>query len=72
MSLLFKKPSTGEEKKVGFPWHWILTPLCSLDLLSKGMIFMGLLAGFLFHTYISFQMEVHHHDRHGQKGYDAV
>jgi len=33
---------------------------------------MGLLAGFLFHTYISFQMEVHHHDRHGQKGYDAV
>jgi hypothetical protein len=34
--------TTNEEKELKFPWYWILTPLCSLDLLLKGKIIHGL------------------------------
>ena len=33
---------TNDEKIVKFPLHWLITPLCSLDLLMKGKILHAL------------------------------
>jgi len=38
----YKNEKTGEVRTVSFPWHWMFTPLCAIDLLSKGKIFHGL------------------------------
>jgi hypothetical protein len=35
-------PDTNEEKTVKFPIHWLVTPLCALDLLMKGKVLHGL------------------------------
>jgi len=40
--LLYKNPVTGEVRNVSFPWLWMFTPFCSIDLLIKGKILHGL------------------------------
>ena len=44
--------NTGDIKVVNFPWFWILTPLCSLDLLMKGKIFHALVGWIPFFTIV--------------------
>lgn len=40
----YVNPNTNDVKEVKTPWRWIITPLCALELLSKGKIIHGLLA----------------------------
>ena len=40
--LVYKHPDTGDTKIVKFPWLWIFTPFCAIDLLVKGKIWHGL------------------------------
>ena len=40
--LIYKHPDTQDTKIVKFPWLWLFTPLCAIDLLLKGKIWHGL------------------------------
>jgi hypothetical protein len=40
--IIYKHPETGDTKTVSFPWLWLFTPFCSLDLLIKGKILHAL------------------------------
>ena len=42
MAIIYKHKSSGEKKTVSFPWIWMITPLCAIDLLRKGFILRGL------------------------------
>ena len=41
--LEYKHPDTGDTQIVKFPWVWLITPICAIDLLLKGKIMHGLL-----------------------------
>jgi hypothetical protein len=73
MALTFKNSQTGEQKVVGFPWHWIITPLCALDLFAKGM-FMYALVGWipLFTIIFSIQWKSILTKAMTKKGYELV
>ena len=40
--LVYKHPDTGDTKIVKFPWVWLITPICCIDLILKGKIMHGL------------------------------
>jgi len=73
MALNFKNSSTGAQKTIGFPWHWIFTPFCSIDLLIKGM-FLHALVGWipLFTIIFLFKWKQIITKAMVKKGYDIV
>ena len=42
-SMKYVNKQTGETKKISFPWYWIISPICMIDLMTKGKIVHGLL-----------------------------
>ena len=50
--IIYKHPQSGEIKKIEFPWIWLFTPFCALDLILKGKIIHGLLGWIPFFALI--------------------
>ena len=40
--ITYKHPDTGDTQTITFPWLWLFTPFCAIDLLIKGKIIHGL------------------------------
>ena len=40
--IVYKHPDTGDTQTVKFPWVWLITPICCIDLILKGKIMHGL------------------------------
>ena len=43
MAVKYINSETNQEKSISFPWYWVFTPLCAIELISKGQFVRGVL-----------------------------
>jgi len=68
--ITYKHPETKDVQEIKFPWMWLITPFCALDLLMKGKIIHGLVGWIPLFTLIwSFKYKSILADVWEKKGY---
>ena len=71
--ITYQHPETKDTQQIKFPLMWILTPLCSLDLLLKGKVLHALVGWMPIFTFIfSLQYKSILSDVWEKKGYKRV